>query len=640
VVVTAVLLGWVGYHFTVRTLRLVTAVIAVAAVVLLARYGLTHPAQAPSDLAGAFTRGADEMSGILLRPVLPSGDIPAPGRIGWLVITAAFVIGYRQLEAWAHHWQAPVLDTSALRDDQQGTGGTSTPGQPRDGTVDGPRLAAELRFRLAAMEVRTPAIVPGGSRSMNGLASIAEASGVTGSGLAGAIIRILGMLWPRPSRLQLRVWVETPLADMLGAARTRVTVLLEDSRTGESVATKTLGADDLDDDLDDAATRVAGYVARHLFAKDPATPPWCYGAADGRDLAAWLLARQQRVYPRSPDDIKRSREEQISILEKAAASSRCAGIVRYELAQLYDLAGDHIAALRLHAINREQYPHFYRGRYRLGISLEMIANPEYEPPIPADTGTIDEILSILERCGLTKSAIGRGEYFAEGKLSPWLRLELLDAARKELGAIRRQLTLWRVTWTAFLHRGERAARKPFWGLRSRQGFRDGARVAELLVAVRQRLAESRGARNRMHELRPALNIVTAIASDNRAITSVLRGVPPEARGVQDPPRRKRGPAATKDRIRWLPAQRRTASWQAAYTTACLFAALAREHEVVISLERAINNPDSELDRPSDWISNDPDFTLLRSPEHCFPEFKKFLDAQERKDYPEAVVTRP
>jgi hypothetical protein len=59
-----------------------------------------------------------------------------------------------------------------------------------------------------------------------------------------------------------------------------------------------------------------------------------------------------------------------------------------------------------------------------------------------------------------------------------------------------------------------------------------------------------------------------------------------------------GPAAAGDSIRWLPLQRRTASWPAAYNTACLYAALARENRapddlVAISLGRAVNNGDSE-----------------------------------------------
>ena len=48
----------------------------------------------------------------------------------------------------------------------------------------------------------------------------------------------------------------------------------------------------------------------------------------------------------------------------------CAGIPRYELAQLYDIEDRHPEALRLHTINRKQYPRFYRGRYRLGMSLK------------------------------------------------------------------------------------------------------------------------------------------------------------------------------------------------------------------------------------------------------------------------------
>ena len=57
-----------------------------------------------------------------------------------------------------------------------------------------------------------------------------------------------------------------------------------------------------------------------------------------------------------------------------AFGSQCAGVTRYELAQLYDLTGEHVEALLIHAINREQYPDFYRGRYRLAMSLEMIAS--------------------------------------------------------------------------------------------------------------------------------------------------------------------------------------------------------------------------------------------------------------------------
>ncbi len=375
-----VLLGFVGRYFSLRTLRYVTAVTAVILIVLVTRYGLTHPAnpaKASSDLANSFTQGADELSAAFFHPlllVLPGSQVPAPGRIGWLVIAVLLVIGYRVLEAWAMRRQAPVLDSSALFDGQPNGAGRKAKGS----VIDGQRhdqLVARLKFLLSAIEVRAPAILPGGSRS-NGLASIAEASGVAGGGLAGAIIRFFGMLWPNPRRFQVRVRVESGHGAPQNTDSTKVTVSVDEPATGESVATKTMAASD----LDEAAALVAGYLAQHIFIRDPTTPPWCVGAASGRDLAAMLLAKQERVDTRSPEDIFRSRGKQIGILEKATGNSQCAGIARYELAQLYNLAGKHMAALRLHAVNREQHPRFYRGRYRLSMSLEMIANKEFRLP--------------------------------------------------------------------------------------------------------------------------------------------------------------------------------------------------------------------------------------------------------------------
>jgi hypothetical protein len=640
----AALLGFIGYHFSVRTLRIAAAGIAVALAVFITGYGLAHPAGAPADLAGSFTRGADELSAALFRVLRLGHRVPAPGRVGWLVIAVVLVIGYRMLEAWALHWQAPVLDTSKLDDGQPDIRPDAAPGGGA-GEISGGRryaqLAAELRFRLAAMEVRAPSILPGGSRS-NGLASIAEASGVTGSGLAGAIIRFFGMLWPSPRRFQLRLWLEaTP-----DAAGPRVTVDLEDPRTGGTIVTKTVTAAS----PAEAASMVAGYVARQVFAADPATPPWCVGTPDGRDLGAMLLARQERTDVESPRDAERSRQRQIQILQKATQIRWCAGVVSYELAQLHALGLDHLAALRLHAANREQYPRFYRGRYRLGMSLEMIANPGFTvTDVPEAGRMLDDVLGCLNRCGVTPNVIRQARDLqpvpgdrAKWRLSPELSIHLLAAARKELGTVRRQLTLRHVIWATLVHREERAARRPFWRLRERQGFRDGVCVAELLVAVRQRLnpGASPAGDERPRHLKQGMRIAAAIAGDPAPIRSVLDG-----RRAQEPPPPGPGPAAATDRIRRLPLQRRTASWPAAYNTACLYAVLARENQapddlVVISLERAVNNRDSEMERPYDWISHDPDFLPLKSAPEKFAAFCKFLDDQRRKSYPAAAPVPP
>ena len=625
----AVLLTATGYWFSIRTLRIVTLVIALVLLVVITRYGLTRPGKPPPDLASSFTRGADALGAALFRPVLALvGGVPAPGRVGWLVIAIAVIIGYRQLEAWVIKRQAPTLDVSALDEDQPGAGtGDTASATGAEAATAGPshaELAAEVKFRLAAMELRSPAILPGGSRTA-ALASIAQSSGVSVGGLAGAIIQFCGMIWPTPRQLQLRVWIESTPFERSAALGPRVTAVLE-YRGSDGGTAKTLAADN----VGEAASMVAGYVGRQIFAEDLTAPPWCYGASEGRDLGAFLLAKQERVYLESAAAVEHSRRDQISRLEKVVSVSRCAGIVRYELASLYDLDGRHLAALRLHAINREQFPRFYRGRYRLAMSLEMICNPEFKLSA-ADADMLEEVLDILARCGL----LDRTEYVLDGidratrQPLDCLRENLLAAAQIELAAIRRQLSLRSVLWATLARRDERAGWRPYWRLRRRQSFRDGVCVGELLVAVRQRMLNPEAQVGELDE-DLALRIVTAIAGDPGPIRSVLhpqdwRSQPPAA-------------ADTRDQPRWLPTQCRTASWPAAYNTACLFATLATrnaalEKQVVTSLKRAISNPDSEMERPYDWISHDPDFRLLNEAKENFPEFNKFLGIQRRRDYP-------
>jgi len=390
------------------------------------------------------------------------------------------------------------------------------------------------------MDVYAPPILPGGTRS-DGLASIAEASGVSGGGLAGAVIRFLGALWPAPRRYELRVWVEGAqqrAASRTGGARaaiaqagtalartakavtiqagtakevtvhagtvretdggrtaagTRVTVELDEPGAGRTIASKTIAAET----IDEAASMVAGYVARQIFVRDPTSPKWCYGASDGRDLGALLLARQERVYVEGADDVRASRARQIELLWGVTGADRCAGVVRYELASLEDLEREQLIALRLHAMNREQYPRFFRGTYRLCMSLEMVANPDYTIFNPAAARVIlDETLDILYRAGRTAidRCTGDDIHVEAGTTGPSvlshrLREALLRAAQRDLRSMRRRQSFPLIVWSTFWRRDERTVWKPHWRPTTRQGFRDGVCVAELLVAVKHRLNE-------------------------------------------------------------------------------------------------------------------------------------------------------
>ena len=81
----AAVLGATAYHFSLRTLRWVALIVALATAVYLTVYGLTHPAQKPGSLSDAFARGADKISGALIRPLSLGHHVPAPGRIGWQI---------------------------------------------------------------------------------------------------------------------------------------------------------------------------------------------------------------------------------------------------------------------------------------------------------------------------------------------------------------------------------------------------------------------------------------------------------------------------------------------------------------------------------------------------------------------------
>jgi hypothetical protein len=658
-----VLLGWVGYHFTVRTLRFVTAALVLSVAVLVTRYGVMHRAGKSIEFVHAFTKGMDKLCTVFFQPVF-GGHVFGHGRVGWLVIVAVLIFAYRQLEVWAMSWQPPAVDTSALDGGQpvrpagRAPGGHGGP----DMQHEHDKLVAELRFRLPAVEVRSPSVLPG-SATAGGLASVAENSGAAGSGLAGAVIRLAGMLWPNPRRYRVRVWVEPsdlpgatrcwteidqelswqsgryPADDMERAAAARkVTVDLADPQTGGSIATRTL----LARDLGEAAEVAAGYVARQIFKADPTAPAWCTGSFDGGDLAALLCAQQLRVPIHSLADAGCTRQHQIKILSRAVRSAASAGVARHELALLLDLEGCHVEALKLHAINREQYPRFYRSRYRLGMSLEMIANPAFTSPEKDAECLFQDGLGSLDRCAVTHNAAGRvvisgggPDKAPGGGPSKAGRAELLTAARDELRACRRQLMLWSIFWASFRHRDERAIRKPHWRLQERQRFSDGARVAELLVIVRQTLASGHCPRRDRLRVRRAIWVTAAITGDRATIREFLKdpaagepggGYP----GAMQPPGRK------SQRTRWLPWQRRTPSWQAAYNTACLYSALAARYprdemacRAVASLDRAVRDRDCDMERPSDWISMDPDLSGVR----LSPAFGSFLGRQIQNDYP-------
>jgi hypothetical protein len=350
------------------------------------------------------------------------------------------------------------------------------------------------------------------------------------------------------------------------------------------------------------------------------------------------------------------------------------------------------------------------------MSLEMITNPEHYLPNDNETRhDLEETLGILSRCWPDHNLKMSIEYPMDdgswevlstppaNREAPCMRvsrkfaLDLLEIAAEDLCEVRTQLTTWRVVRDVLIRRDERAVWLPHWRRSYRQPFHDGVCAAELLLAVRCRFLEPADekpswlahTRVRWH-LRRAIRITSFIAGDPALINAALAD-PHGQWWPASAPETGIDPLPPRDRVRWWPWQQSTASWQAAYNTACLYAALADaradaaraeamladavlaeavlieavlveaaadavladatradtalkavlgdlEHRVIGSLRRVVGNPHSELERQSDWIDSDPDFQTMRHHAQIFAKFENFLLEQKQQEYPEAFMT--
>ena len=190
------------------------------------------------------------------------------------------------------------------------------------------------------------------------------------------------------------------------------------------------------------------------------------------------------------------------------------------------------------------------------------------------------------------------------------------------------------------------------------------------MAKQQPLLPTAMAAEKLGHAKTVARIAAAISGDSEEFTNKLRNFPtrtakqhpmlvairkallPTAKATEKPDQAEVNaripPITTRLRTRRWPWQCRTPSWPAAYNLACAYAALADAcrapaadvdpktepnpliTKVISSLEFALCNPECEMERPSEWISNDPDFNECREKS---AHFKTFLDDQWKRDYP-------
>lgn len=336
-------------------------------------------------------------------------------------------------------------------------------------------------------------------------------------------------------------------------------------------------------------------------------PEWATGTTfDGEDLTAYLRSQQPLDTGQTFEAARRERLRCIAVLEPAVADGPAVGLVRYELASLYELQGRQLDAIRLHALNRHHFgTKFHDGRYRLAVALSMLAsnsNTQFAGvwktgDKPTEQVRKDivryleeaELYQPREKPGVTEDCFINPR--TEQDISQ-VRGALLTIARKELRDYRHFFHWWRLMCASLRHRRWRKTLRPFlsptrgaWDTRA--GRRNRARVA--LEIVEGRLA-----------------------------------------GTQHPPRPKR-----------LSKKPKKVSWSADYNHVCGEAAKTKtvkaQREICDELRRLVADERCELRRPSEWLAVDPDLQCMQHKDPPFP-FRDFIEEQLRRDF--APPTEP
>lgn len=604
-------LGWTGYQFSRRTYRIAVLAAVIAGVVALTEYGAAG--SAASNFIDAFTAGSKDVIETMLNPLVVGPHDFLPGVVGWAVLLVLIAGVLVWFDTWSARREQPRVEVADPPAAEQGNSDLE----------ERRAITEELRFRLPAVYVRKPATMPGGL-TLDNLATMVSGSDVKGGKVAAALMQIVHALEGKPRTYEARLYVESCTSEGepkdKGSHR-RVTVDLQDARTGQAIAVEMLPACL----IKTSAELAAGFAARQVFRDDPSTPSWAVGSRDGQDLTAYLLSREICTEGRKPEQLYESRQLRRHQLEQAVKDSPAPGLVGYDLAAMYDLDGEYLNSLKLHLRNRVHYPRFWAGRYRLAITLSALAGldfssqkQEQEPANGAAPGDVREVRAeitrrlkqsgMLSRVTDDERAALQGDPWAANKDRLTVNKALLHLAEQELSACRHAEGTISILWNAFFHRRERASLLPLLRGNTRWLHPRRRKLASSIskAIVQQRL--------KLLELEEA----------------ALNGANESLRKAQEWAERSAG--VDKDEAGLA----HRVPWQAVYNAACLFAVAApgqeptdgNASEAVRLLRLAIDDPACDLERPSEWIAMDPDLRSLRK----YKGFIDFIKEQAAKDF--------
>ncbi len=275
------------------------------------------------------------------------GDDSVPAAIDvviWVALAGVVILGYRWLEILRGKTEVGPV---SVREAAPGNGDH----------VDEKRLnrLGQLRGYIIR-NIPEPGAVPG-AESLQPVTDLAEAAGDPTGKILAALLKLVGVLFPKTGYTVEALFSDIPTAKPTGATALDVTVIIKDARTGRGQHTINVL-----NPSDSSALREAGYrVAAWVISQGSRTPAW----------ARWDEGTAAAMCEYS--DAKDLSPESTAKLEKAVRTAPASGLLLGMLGHSYDLERRHAEALSMYLRAVALFPRYPVARYRSAISFSLLA---------------------------------------------------------------------------------------------------------------------------------------------------------------------------------------------------------------------------------------------------------------------------
>jgi hypothetical protein len=540
---------------------------------------------APVDL---LTSGGKVLVGGL--PGIGDPDVPAAlTLLGWVVLVGAMVLGYRWLEILnGQTMVGPVAPPT--------TASPTTASPPPD---EDTRRLAELR-RHIVRNIPEPGAVPG-AETLQPVTDLVEATGDPSSAVIRALLKLVGVLFPKTGYTIEATFSPPPVA-IAGSAKATdgvtggdgaaatvggpqsardvtVTVLLKDARTGAIRATIVETSPS-----EQVALKAAGYrVAAYVLSQSSRVPRW----ARWDESNAKALCKFTEAYDGGSATV-----DELEVAVRTAPSS---GVLLALLGHRHDLEQRPARALSAYLRAAALYPRYPVARYRTAISFSLLAAKDADrwAPSPTLEAELDEAFKAFSAtlgiswdcngrvCGGDLTAIGRGRE----AVIPLACIgdALLETNSEALGKL------------SIAHHAFRRSERSYW--------------LTLLFKLRSS-AESSGFSRRVLA---AVNESARVALHRRACVAATRLERADSAGEHE---------REASRIAEEASRQGGLTWQVDYNLACAASIQGELDRAMDLLRGLVRRPHVEqLTRA--WAESDPDLAHLRG-DHHLVYFERFL----------------